>query len=135
MKMIRYLLPLLLVVAACTPSKNIRTRTGSNILMERNNGEEYDLIIIDSGFDRWFSQHAKAPTFYSLPYYEQQNRRYVSAWNEKASMPQFYNSTNYPFENQIDYDYSKSYGLELNYRLFYYFKYIEDVYGARYSFP
>lgn len=106
---------------------------GSNIV-ESKNGEEYELIIIDPGFDQWFATNKRPVSFHELSYYENQNQRYAQAWNQKVSQQGLY-GPNYPFENRIDYDPTKSYGLELNYKLYYYFKYIEEVYGNRYNFP
>lgn len=106
---------------------------GSNIV-ESQNGEEYELIIMDSGFDRWFSTNRKPMNFRSLSFYENQNQRYVQAWNEKVSQQARYGPNN-PFENRIDYNPNVDYGPELNYKLYYYFKYIEDMYGNRYNFP
>lgn len=107
--------------------------TGSNIV-ESKDGEEYALVIMDPGFDRWFSMNKRPMNYHTLSYYENENQRYVSAWNDKVTQ-QAYHGPNYPFETRIDYDPSKNYGLELNYQLYYYFRYIEDVYGDRYDFP
>ena len=104
----------------------------SNLVLDRGDDEEHELIIIDNNFDRWFRVNSRPVSYYSLSYYESQNRRYVAAWNSLASSMA---SANSPFEQQINYDYAESYGLELNYKLFWYFRYIEDVYGQRYNFP
>lgn len=125
-----------LTAMACTSQQSITgTRTGSNIIVKQEGGDEYEITIIDPGFDRWFITNGKPASYYSLAYYEQQNRRYVISWNEKVSQQAYYRSPYYPFENRIDYDPTIHYGLEVNYKLYYYFKYIEDVYGARYNFP
>ncbi len=64
-------------------------------------------------------------------YYESQNKQYVTAWNE------LFHSTGGrgPFGSYIDYQFSEDYGLDLNYELYWYFKYIESIYGKRYNFP
>lgn len=93
--------------------------------------EEYELLILDPGFESWFAAHARPIGFYSLTYYEAQNRKYVSSWNEL-----FYRYEGRgPFENPINYDYTKEYGWELNYQLYWYFQYIESLYGNLYNFP
>lgn len=108
---------------------------GDNILTKNQDGEEYELIIIDSGFDRWFSMNRRPVNYHSLTYYEQQNARYAQVWNERVNQQGAYRRADYPFESYVNYDPTENYGLELNYKLFYYFKYIEDVYGRRYNFP
>jgi len=130
------MLPFLFLLGACaTGNLNLTDRKGSNVIQPGEDGEEYELLIIDNNFDRWFAVNGRPITFYSPNYYEQKNRIYVSAWNEKVGQQSFYNSVNYPFEQRINYDYNIDYGVELNYQLFWYFRYIEDLYGNRYNFP
>jgi hypothetical protein len=100
--------------------------------MNSTDDEEHELIILDNNFNRWFQVNARPVNFHSLSYYESQNRRYVAAWNSLATSSR---SVNSPFQNTIDYDYTENYGLDLNYQLFWYFRYIEDLYGRQYGFP
>lgn len=108
---------------------------GSNIITQKDGSDEYELIIIDSDFDRWFSMNRRPVDLHSLEYYESQNRRYVQAWNQKVNQQGAYHGVDYPFENYIDYDSNINYGLELNYQLYNYFRYIEDRFGNMYDFP
>ena len=130
---------MLLIFTAVIGCKSVqgpgeKTR-GSSIITQKDDSDEYELIIIDSDFDRWFTINRQPMTFHSLEYYEQQNQRYVQAWNQKADQQGAFSGVNYPFENHIYYDIGIDYGLELNYKLFYYFKYIEDRFGDVYNFP
>src|SRR5699024_7427844 len=52
------------------------------VIKNGENEEEYELIIIDPQFRSWFVTHAKPVNFHSESYYENQNIRYVNAWNE-----------------------------------------------------
>ncbi|GAA0894268.1 hypothetical protein GCM10009122_39490 [Fulvivirga kasyanovii] len=124
------------IVAGCKSYQGTGTKSqGSNILSKAENDDEYELTIIDSGFDRWFSVNRRPINYHTLSFYEQQNARYVRAWNQMVDQQGRYNALNYPFENRIDYNPSIDYGLELNYELYHYFRYIEDTYGNRYNFP
>lgn len=126
----------LLAAIGCKSIQSPGEKTrGENVIAQSEDGEEYELTIFDPDFDRWFSVNRRPASFHSLEYYEQQNRRYVQAWNQKVNQQGAYHGVNYPFENHIDYDPSIDYGLELNYKLYYYFKYIEEQFGARYDFP
>lgn len=120
-------------IGGCAPkvTSNKDVPKGENIVINGEDDEEYDLTIIDSGFQSWFSSYAKPINYYSKSYYESQNRRYVSSWNE------LYQRTAGagPFGNYVDYRFTEDYGLELNYELFWYFKYIETMFGSRYNFP
>ena len=97
--------------------------------------EEYELIIIDPGFQSWFATNAQPIGFYSPFYYQNWNERYVIAWNEKVNQRLYYNHPNYPFENRIDYDPAIDYPVELNHQLYWYFRYIQALYGPLYNFP
>jgi hypothetical protein len=81
---------------------------------------EYSLIIIDPGFEFWLAtQHPV--NFYSQSYYESKNRLDVTIWNQR------FTSTidNELYDNYIDYNPGIDYGIDLNYKLYYYFRYFE----------
>lgn len=128
-----------IMFTACAPAGNMGgnpdKRTEANIVEPEGEEEEYELIIIDPGFNSWFATNARPVNFYSPQYYEQWNQIYVQAWNEKVDQAIYYNDRNYPFQNRINYDPSEDYGVELNYKLYYYFRYIESLFGDRYNFP
>lgn len=84
---------------------------------------EYELLIFDPGFDSWLATRPSM-NFYSQSYYESWNRLYVMEWNSRH-MNQTRNGVIY--ETRIDYDPVIDYGLDLNYRLYYYFKYFEET--------
>jgi len=83
---------------------------------------EYRLIILDPGFEVWLM--TKPPKyFYSKEYYEHMNRQYVSEWNYRFLS--FRNDGRY--DEYLNYDPNIDYGLDLNYRLYYYFKFFEET--------
>jgi len=95
-----------------------------------NDSTEYDIIIIDPGFDQWFATHRKPEWYYGQSYLETWNRQYVSAWNEKVLNRQLQERyPRNPFMELIDYRAHIDYGLSLNYKLYHYFKFIEDSWG------
>lgn len=117
-----------LIASACGSGKSAGpVRVGQNMVIDRGEEDEYEVEIFDSGFDRWFATNSRPVGYHSPQYYEMMNRQYVTAWNEKVVAQGF--RGNSPFQQQIDYDPSIDYGLDVNYKLYYYFKYIEDVYG------
>jgi hypothetical protein len=82
---------------------------------------EYELIVLDPGFDSWLvTQPSK--NFYSKEYYEQKNRLYVLEWNQRYMSSR----NNGRYDSFIDYNSNTDYGLELNYKLYYYFKFFEE---------
>jgi hypothetical protein len=84
---------------------------------------EYELIVLDPGFDSWLMSK---PTmnYYSKQYYETRNRLYVLEWNRRYMNPQRYGGL---YDSTIDYYPGTDYGLELNYRLYYYFLFFEEA--------
>jgi hypothetical protein len=86
---------------------------------------EYELIVMDSGFESWLATQPPA-NYYSQQYYENWNHLYVTEWNNRHNNPLRYGDF---YETHIDYDPNTDYGLELNYKLYYYFRFIEKEYG------
>lgn len=83
---------------------------------------EYKLIVLDPGFEAWLATKP-SKEFYSKEYYEQKNRLYVTEWNQR-----YMTSGNHGrYETYIDYNSNTDYGLDLNYKLYYYFKYFEET--------
>ncbi|REE80621.1 hypothetical protein BX611_2270 [Lutibacter oceani] len=95
-----------------------------------NDDLEYEIIIIDPGFETYLYTIAKPANYYSQSYYETKNKFYVTEWNIRATNPLRYNSKIY--ENVIDYDFNVDYGLDVNYKLYNYFKFVEHNYGQKF---
>ncbi|AWA30469.1 hypothetical protein HYN48_10430 [Flavobacterium magnum] len=120
------------IMAACIASKNgAPGQPGKDAAMAVNdtvriaNDElEYEIIIIDPGFNSWFNSYAKPRNFYSQPYLEARNRVWVSEWNIRASSPLTYGDL---YGMRIDYNTNIDYGYEVNYMLFNYMTYFQIV--------
>jgi hypothetical protein len=84
---------------------------------------EYKLVVLDPGFESWLATKPSMD-FLTQEYYERWNRLYVTEWNNRY-MNQLHDGSNY--ETYIDYNPKINYGLDLNYRLYYYFKYFEET--------
>ncbi len=87
----------------------------------------YELLIFDIHFDSWFIKNRKMKEFYSIDYYKTKNRIAVINWNIH------YSNNRYPsvIENHIDYSNTKEYGIDVEYKLFYYFEYVQTTYKIR----
>jgi len=83
----------------------------------------YDLVIIDPSFERWYLTNQRPDGFYSLEYLENWNRLLVSQWNMLITRP--YRPGCMP-GNYLHYDPGISYGITLNHKLFYYFRYMQQ---------
>lgn len=91
-----------------------------------NDSLEYEIIIIDPGFNMYLNSIAQPEGFYSQTYLEARNRVWVIEWNQRAREPlRFDNSV---YENIIDYQNNIDYGYEVNYKLFNYFLFAQRKY-------
>jgi hypothetical protein len=84
---------------------------------------EYKLIVSDPGFDAWLA--TKPPvSFYSKDYYEIRNRLYVTEWNYRYMHAIRFGEL---YDSRIEYYPNVDYGIDLNYRLYYYFRFFEET--------
>jgi len=88
---------------------------------------EYDLAVSDLGYESFLAMQPSAKT-YSLSYLQNKNKQYVSVWNSRVN-------TGNPaiYEMRIDYDSQTYYGLEFEYKLYVFFKFMEDKYQISFS--
>lgn len=91
-----------------------------------NDQLEYEIIIIEPGFNSWLISSARPEGYYSQSYMETRNRIYVTEWNNRVLQPYKYNPNLYGM--QIDYDPNIDYGYEVNYKLYNYFIYFQLTY-------
>lgn len=118
------------MIWSCGGTKNINQKTPKNEAVVRiaNDTLQYEITIIDNGFLTYLNTIARPMNYYSLAYLESKNHYYVTEWNNRVR-------SNYKpnlYENIIDYDYNIHYGLEVNYKLYNYFKFVELQYGERF---
>lgn len=89
----------------------------------------YEIIIIEPGFNVWLLTIARPEGYYSQSFLENRNRVLVIEWNNRVL-----NSLQYDpqlYELQIDYDPMVDYGYEVNYKLYNYFIYFQRKYNQR----
>ena len=132
MKNIFYLI-LLFTLLSCNSTKKTTTKNvdlPENAVRIANDELEYEIIIIDIGFDTYLASIAKPMSYYSESSLENKNRFYVTTWNQRARDLTRYNPNIY--ENIIDYDFNTHYGLEVNYKLYNYFKFVEYKYHEKF---
>lgn len=92
---------------------------------------DYEIIIIEPGFNSWLVSTARPRGFHSQQYLESRNVIMVQSWNQRNMQPSVYDPTLY--ELRIDYDTHTDYGYEVNYKLFNYFLYFQLKYKQRLS--
>jgi hypothetical protein len=130
MKKIVLALIFLFVLAACHFDKNIVSKAkkdavqnASDTIRIANDSLEYEVLIIDPGFNSWLYGNARPRGFYSESYLENRNQIYIMEWNSRVLQFQRYSSNLY--EMRIDYDRNIHYGYEVNYLIYNYMIYFQ----------
>lgn len=115
----------LFLVIACGTKKTTsfdKKTTKNDTIRIANEALEYEIIIIDMGFNSWLATYAQPRNYYTQDFMEQRNRVWVNQWNQNVmSNPSKLNL----FEMSINFDYSTNYGYEVNYLLFNYLTYFQ----------
>ncbi|MBI6115248.1 DUF6146 family protein [Salegentibacter maritimus] len=136
MKNFIYILLLGLFLYSCGSTKNRKlgdSQINEDTVRIANDSLEYEIIIIEPGFNLFINSVAKPEGYYSQQYLENKNQLLVSEYNQRVRQPQIYNPDLYLQE--INYDPSIDYGYEVNYLLYNYFVYFSRHYNQRFSVP
>ncbi|WP_010135595.1 DUF6146 family protein [Ochrovirga pacifica] len=124
---------ILITALACASAPNKKTAVtkqtnsiGTDTIKIVNEEEEYEIIIIDPGFNTWLVGNAKQRGFYSQKYLEIKNQFLVNQWNLRVNQPNRFNANLYCM--RIEYNPLIDYGYEVNYLLYNYFLYFQKKY-------
>ncbi|MFI1745913.1 DUF6146 family protein [Thalassobellus sediminis] len=137
MKTLASLLLISLFIFSCNTTKQTtqnKNETLENIKLSdtvsiTNDELEYQIIIIEPGFNFWLNSRARPEGFYSQQFLENRNYLYVLEWNNRVTQPMRFAPNLY--EMQIDYQQGIDYGYEVNYKLYNYFIYFQLTYKQR----
>lgn len=88
---------------------------------------EYEILIIDPDFDRWYLLNYSPAKDHSQEYYRGKNHVAVINWNN------YYRAGRYGrvIESLIDYQPTIDYGMEVDRKLYWYFTYVVSTYKIR----
>lgn len=106
-------------------SRNKEGVIGMKSPSDSSDTTEYELIVMDPGFDYWFSSRSFMRNQYSNEYLRSANNIYAQEWNRRYSMG------DRRINSYINYDPFTKYNFEFNYKLFMYFKYFEEVHRVK----
>ncbi|WP_268846005.1 DUF6146 family protein [Flavobacterium aestivum] len=135
MKNLIYISIILLAIIGCSssqstvPTKDTSKAESKDTIKIANKDLNYEVIIIESGFDTWLNSTAHPRGFYSQKYLEDKNYRYIMEWNNRVSQPLRYSPNLY--EMRIDYDPNIDYGYEVNYLIYNYMIYFQNKYKQK----
>jgi len=98
-----------------------------SVAIAHGDSTEYELIIFDTGFNGWFISNRKPVWYHEKEYYHTKNTFYTSYWNLRVL--EYMHRPPYDFE--IEYDSKVDYGIDVEWQLFWYYKYLENKYNIR----
>lgn len=132
----------IILITSCGGTKNVTelpdisdkeravfNQTKGDTIQIANEEVEYDIIIIEPGFNTWLLSIAKPEGYYSQSFLENRNYLMVTTWNQRVLQPQRFDNNLY--EMQVDYQLGIDYGYEVNYKLYNYFIYFQRKYRQR----
>lgn len=116
-------------LTGCASQKSVEGKAPETRVsaLEQEDSTQYELVVLDPGFDTFLATLTYGKDYYSDAYYQSWNIRYVQEWNYRCQNPLRYGSF---FDTEIPYNPQLNYGLEFNYRLYHYFLFIEKQYGV-----
>lgn len=109
--------------------KELFDKNLDNEKAEVSNDSEYDIVIMDIGFNQWLTRIAQPKGYYTQSYMENRNSIYVLEWNRRVLDPYSFDPQLY--ELQINYEFGVDYGYDVNYQLYNYFIYFQRRYKQR----
>lgn len=125
MKKISIIAVAILLLSGCYSSSKMARMSDGNLIDITQDAEEYEVSVLDPGFETWFASTWSLSKDRDEAYYAHWNQRYVSEWNFKATRPH----TARFFNSQIQYDPTVNYGIEVERKLYYYFRWVDTKLG------
>jgi hypothetical protein len=114
-----------LTVFSCSSTKTVTVNKSEARLDVNADSTEYDIIVLDPDFESFLVTEAKPMNFYTDQYYRNWNILYTREWNNRCNNTARYGSF---YSVPIDYSPNIDYGIELNYKLYNYFLFVEKRY-------
>lgn len=112
-------------------TQNQSSNIAQNITFEQDE-EEYDLIVSDPDYEIYLKTIAQPMNHYSESFYLSKNQFYVIEWNLRHNNPLRYNPNIYT--SYISYDPNIEYGLNFEFKLYNFFKFVEWKYKISLDF-
>lgn len=117
------------VVDISEEEKEVFNQQDKDTISIKNDSLEYEIIILEIGFNTWLQSIAQPRGYYTQEFMENRNRIFVINWNQRVQQPLKYDPNIYQL--QIFYDPNIDYGYEVNYQLYNFFIYFQRKYNQR----
>ncbi len=135
MKSIILILVLVVVAFSCNSNKTTikgdsqsvsNTSAANDTIRIANDALEYEILIVEIGFNQWLVTQPPLG-HYGLNYLESKNRIFVLNYNDRVHK----DLSRSLYEQEINYESTIKYGLEVNYLLYNYFIYFQQKYNQK----
>jgi hypothetical protein len=121
------IIPMFIMMLAWSCSSSQKAGSSDKSTSIAIDSTEYEITIIDNEFDLWYQMNYSPAKDYSNEYYRGKNQIGVSNWNNYFNRGRYHRV----IENYLYYDNSVDYGIEVNRKLYWYFKFVEENYRLR----
>ena len=126
---------ILILIIGCKTKKSSMVGNEKTLISQNdtvriaNDSLEYEVIIVDPGFNTWLNSRALPRNYYSQVFLENKNRIYINEWNNRVLQPMKYDPNLYLM--LIDYNQNINYGYEVNYLIYNYMVYFQNTYKQK----
>lgn len=112
-----------ILAGSCTLQKEA-AKSSAALAVKDQDSTEYEILIIDPYFDTWYTMNYSPALDRTNENYRTFNQFAVLNWNN------YFNRGRYRkvIDSYIYYEPARDYGIEVNRKLYWYFKYIESTY-------
>ena len=115
----------LLLAWSCSPTQKASSADRHSTI--KIDSTEYEITIIDPDFDSWYLMNYSPAKEYSNEYYRSKNQVAVSNWNDCYTSGRY----NRVIDSYINFSPATDYGMEVNRKLYWYFKFTEEKFHIR----
>tara|TARA_R100000935_G_scaffold58257_1_gene94583 strand:+ start:2407 stop:2835 length:429 start_codon:yes stop_codon:yes gene_type:complete len=139
MKNLIYIFCLGIFIYSCSSTKNRDfnkkeiTANANDTVRIANDSLEYEIIVIEPGFNLFLNSIARPRGYHSQTYLENKNKILVQEYNSRVNQPFNFNPNLYI--QAINYNNYVDYGYEVNYMLYNYFVFFSREYNQRFTVP
>lgn len=114
---------LVFLFLSCSQSREI-SKSSEIHLQENQDSTEYEITIIDNRFDTWYILNYSKAKDHTNEYYWNKNTIAAANWDDYFRNGKYLNVV----DSFIDYKPNIDYGIEVNRKLFWYFKFVQEYY-------
>lgn len=108
-----------------------RNSHGIIMITTKKQKDDYDIIVIEQGYES-FLQTQQPKEFYSEASLKNRNAYLTDIWNYRCKNVSLYDPKIY--EAEIDYNSQNNYGLDIEYKVYMFFRYMNIKYNLGFSF-